>query len=359
MAAAFEFVEKLGVPFFSFHDHDMSPYEGKSREETANLHTLADEAMEHMERTGVQLLWGTARLFHHPRYMAGAATNPDPEVFARAAAQVVELPRRHPPTGGRQLCPVGRPRGLRDAAQHGSSAGRSTSSDASCRWWSNTSTRSDSAAPLLIEPKPQEPTKHQYDYDSATVFGFLQKYGLVDEIKVNIEVNHATLSGHDFAHEVAVAQSLGIFGSVDANRGDDRLGWDTDQFPNSVDSLVPAVYEIIRGGGFDTGGFMFDTKLRRMSIDRSDLFHGHVGGIDTLAKAFLVAHDMVQDGALETLRAERYAGWDGTEGRAILAGERTLDDLRSRVVTDNTDPAPVSGRAGGTRRPSSTATSNG
>ena len=342
MAAAFEFVEKLGVPFFSFHDHDMAPYGGTFAEETAALRTLTDEAMGHMERTGIRLLWGTARLFHHPRYMAGAATNPDPDVFARAAAQVANcLDVTHEMGGanyvlwggredyetllntdlGREMDQFGR--FLTMVVEHKHAIGFEGT--------------------LLIEPKPQEPTKHQYDYDTATVFGFLQRYGLENEIKVNIEVNHATLSGHDFAHEVAVARTLGIFGSIDANRGDDRLGWDTDQFPNSVDSLVPAVYEIVRGGGFDTGGFMFDTKLRRMSIDRTDLFHGHIGGIDTIAKAFLVAHAMVQDGALEDLRAARYAGWDGADGQAILAGRRTLADLRARVTAEDLDPAPVSG----------------
>jgi len=342
MAAAFEFIEKLGVPFFSFHDHDMSPYGGTFAEETADLHTLTDEAMAHMDRTGIKLLWGTARLFHHPRFMAGAATNPDPEVFARAAAQVANcLDVTHKMGGANYVMWGGR---------EGYETLLNTDLDREMEQLARFLTmvvehkyKIGFQGTLLIEPKPQEPTKHQYDYDSATVFGFLQKYGLEQEIKVNIEVNHATLSGHDFAHEVAVARANGIFGSVDANRGDDRLGWDTDQFPNSVDSLVPAVYEIIRGGGFETGGFMFDTKLRRMSIDRADLFHGHVGGIDTLAKAFLVAHSMMEDGALEDVRSARYSGWTSAEGQAILGGHRSLDELRSSVVDTDLDPAPVSG----------------
>jgi len=342
MAAAFEFIEKLGVPFFSFHDHDMSPYGGTFAEESANLRTITDEAMEHMERTGIKLLWGTARLFHHPRFMAGAATNPDPEVFARAAAQVANCLDVTHKMGGANYVMWGGREGyetlLNTKLDH--------EMDQLARFLTMVVEHKHKIGfqgTLLIEPKPQEPTKHQYDYDSATVFGFLHKYGLENEIKVNIEVNHATLSGHDFAHEIAVARSHGIFGSVDANRGDDRLGWDTDQFPNSVDALVPAIYEIIRGGGFENGGFMFDTKLRRMSIDRSDLFHGHVGGIDTLARAFLAAHAMVEDGALEGVRSARYAGWSAAEGQAILTGERSLDDLRDRVAASNLDPAPVSG----------------
>ena len=342
MAAAFEFFEKLGVPYFSFHDHDIAPYGGTFAEESAQLRQITDEAMEHMERTGVKLLWGTARLFHHPRYMAGAATNPDPEVFARGAAQVANCLDVTSKMGGENYVMWGGREGYEtllntDLGRERAQLGRFMSMVVEHKH------KIGFEGTLLIEPKPQEPTKHQYDYDSATVHDFLQEYDLLDEIKVNIEVNHATLSGHDFAHEVAVAFAGGIFGSVDANRGDDRLGWDTDQFPNSVDAMVPGVYEIIRGGGFQSGGFMFDTKLRRMSIDRTDLFHGHIGGIDVLARAFLVAHSMWEDRALESLRDERYSGWDSTEGQAILRGDRTLDKLRERVAFDNVDPAPVSG----------------
>ena len=343
MTAAFEFFEKLGVPFFCFHDHDIAPEGSSFAEESANLAAMVDEAEAHMERTGVRLLWGTARLFWHPRYMAGAATNPDPEVFARAAAQVRNcLDATHRLGGanyvlwggregydtllntdvGRELDQLGRFLNL--VVEHKHAIGFDGT--------------------ILIEPKPQEPVKHQYDHDSQTVHAFLQRYGLSDEVKVNIEVNHATLSGHDFAHEVAVAAAAGIFGSVDANRGDDRLGWDTDQFPNSVDQMALGVYEILRAGGFTTGGFNFDTKLRRQSIDRTDLFHGHIGGIDTLARSLLVAHAMLVDGALEDLRAARYSGWDTDLGRAIMSGERSLADLHGRVAGGEIDPAPRSGR---------------
>ena len=200
------------------------------------------------------------------------------------------------------------------------------------------------AGTLLLEPKPQEPTKHQYDYDSATVAGFLDRHGLKDEYRVNIEVNHATLAGHSFQHEVAVAVATGIFGSVDANRGDAQNGWDTDQFPNSVDELSLALYEILKAGGFTTGGFNFDTKLRRQSLDRTDLFHAHIGGIDTLARALLVAADLLEDGGLERRRAERYAGWSTGLGAGILAGETSLEALEGVVAGGEVDPRPVSGR---------------
>jgi xylose isomerase len=197
---------------------------------------------------------------------------------------------------------------------------------------------------LLIEPKPQEPTKHQYDYDVAAVLGFLQRHDLAGEYRVNLEVNHATLGGHSFHHEVAAAIAGGIFGSIDANRGDAQNGWDTDQFPNSVDELSLAMYEIVRAGGFTSGGFNFDTKLRRQSMSRDDLFHAHVGGIDTLARSLLVAAALIEDGELERLRAERYAGWTETLGRSILNGDVPLDILAGRVLAGEIDGSPVSGR---------------
>jgi xylose isomerase len=197
---------------------------------------------------------------------------------------------------------------------------------------------------LLLEPKPQEPTKHQYDYDSATVHGFLVRNDLAGEYRVNIEANHATLAGHSFHHEVAYAMANGIFGSIDANRGDYQNGWDTDQFPNSVDELSLALYEIVRGGGFTTGGFNFDTKLRRQSMARSDLFHAHIGGIDTLARSLLVAAAMIEKQTLDRLREERYAGWSGSLGTGILDGSTSLEDLERQVSAGGIDPRPVSGQ---------------
>jgi xylose isomerase len=197
---------------------------------------------------------------------------------------------------------------------------------------------------LLIEPKPQEPTKHQYDYDVAAIRGFLERNDLAGEYRLNLEGNHATLAGHSFHHEVAAAIAGGLFGSIDANRGDAQNGWDTDQFPNSVDELSLAVYEIVRSGGFTTGGFNFDTKLRRQSLSRDDLFHAHIGAIDTLARSLLVAAALIEDGELERLRTERYAGWNGELGRSILSGARTLEQLSDPVVAGDIDPKPVSGR---------------
>jgi xylose isomerase len=197
---------------------------------------------------------------------------------------------------------------------------------------------------LLIEPKPQEPTKHQYDYDSSTVLGFLVRHGLASEYRVNIEVNHATLAGHSFHHEIAWSIANGVFGSVDINRGDYQNGWDTDQFPNSVDELSLALYELLKGGGFTTGGFNFDTKLRRQSLDRTDLFHAHIGGIDTLARSLLVGAELLERRSLDEPREARYAGWSGELGRAILGGEATLEDLERRVASGEIDPRPVSGR---------------
>ncbi len=343
MDAAFEFFTKLGVPYFSFHDRDVAPEGETFAQSCENLDILIDYAAEHMARTGVKVLWGTAQLFWQPRFAAGAATNPNPDVFLHAAAQVKHcMDATHRLNGenyvlwggregyetllntrmGQELDQLGR--FLNMVVQYKHDIGFEGG--------------------ILIEPKPQEPTKHQYDYDSATVYGFLKRYGLEDEIKVNIEVNHATLSGHDFNHEIAQAAACGIFGSVDANRGDDRLGWDTDQFPNSVEQMSLGVYEILRAGGFTTGGFMFDTKLRRQSMARDDLFHGHVGAMDVMAKSLLVAAKLIEDGELEAILTERYAGWDADQGRNILAGGLSLSDCHELVLAQNIDPAPSSGR---------------
>ena len=238
---------------------------------------------------------------------------------------------------------MGRARGIRNLAQH-SNETRSRSAgplyDHGCGEYKHSI---GFEGTLLIEPKPQEPTKHQYDYDCATVHGFLERYDLVDEYRVNIEVNHATLSGHSFEHEVAYAVDNGIFCSVDANRGDPQNGWDTDQFPNSVDEMSLAVYEILRGGGFTTGGFMFDTKLRRQSIDREDLFHAHIGGIDTLARSLLVAEKLLADRTLESARDSRYVAWGSGAGAEILAGNTSLAELADDAVANNLEPTPVSG----------------
>jgi len=343
MDAAFEFFVKLGVPFFCFHDVDIAPQGETFAESAKNLEIMVDYAEKKMADTGVRLLWGTANLFGHPRYAAGASTNPDPEVFAYAAAQVKHaLEATHRLGGANYVLWGGREgyetllntdlkreqeqlaRFLHLVAEHKKKIGFEGT--------------------LLIEPKPAEPTKHQYDYDSQSVHGFLVNYGLVDDYRVNIEGNHATLAGHSFQHEVAYAVANGIFGSIDANRGDPQNGWDTDQFPNSVDELSLVLYEILKGGGFTTGGFNFDTKLRRQSIDREDLFHGHVGGIDALARALLVAAEMVEQETLSKPKADRYAGWSSSLGGEILTGSESLGSLADKVMAGDIDPKPTSGR---------------
>ncbi len=341
--AAFEFITKLGVKFFSFHDVDMAPEGATLAESQHNLSEMVERAGKKMSDTGIQLLWGTANLFSHPRYAAGAATNPDPDVFTHAAAQVRAMLDATHRLDGKNYVLWGGREGyetlLNTQMKH--------ESDQLARFLTMVAEYKHAigfTGTLLLEPKPQEPTKHQYDYDCATVHGFLDRYDLADEFKVNIEVNHATLSGHSFQHEVAYAVENGIFGSVDANRGDPQNGWDTDQFPNSVDEMSLGVYEILRGGGFDTGGFLFDTKLRRQSIDRTDLFHGHIGGIDTLARSLLVAEAMLADGAIEQARDARYAGWKQDRGAAILAGDVGLSALADLALESDSDPVPVSGQ---------------
>ena len=341
--AAFEFLTKLGVPYFCFHDRDVAP-EGKTWSETQRtLETVVDQIAGRMDRTGLRLLWGTANLFSHPRYAAGAATNPDPEVVAVAAAQVRSMLDATKRLGGENYVLWGGREGYEtllntDLAHEEQQLARFLAMVA------NYKHKIGFKGTLLIEPKPQEPTKHQYDYDVAAIRGFLERHDLAGEYRLNLEVNHATLAGHSFHHEVAAAIDGGVFGSIDANRGDPQNGWDTDQFPNSVDELSLAVYEIVRSGGFTTGGFNFDTKLRRQSLSRDDLFHAHIGGIDTLARSLLVAAALIEDGELERLRTERYAGWSGELGRSILGGNAALDLLSVRVLAGEIDPQPVSGR---------------
>jgi xylose isomerase len=341
--AAFEFLTKLGAPYFCFHDRDVAP-EGKTWSETQRtLETVVDQIAGRMDRTGLRLLWGTANLFSHPRYAAGAATNPDPEVVAVAAAQVRSMLDATKRLGGENYVLWGGREGYEtllntDLAHEEQQLARFLAMVA------NYKHKIGFKGTLLIEPKPQEPTKHQYDYDVAAIRGFLERHDLAGEYRLNLEVNHATLAGHSFHHEVAAAIDGGVFGSIDANRGDPQNGWDTDQFPNSVDELSLAVYEIVRSGGFTTGGFNFDTKLRRQSLSRDDLFHAHIGGIDTLARSLLVAAALIEEGELERLRTERYAGWSGELGRSILGGKAALDLLSVRVLAGEIDPQPVSGR---------------
>jgi xylose isomerase len=341
--AAFEFLAKLGVPYYCFHDRDIAP-EGLTFVETqANLDAMVDRAAAHMQRTGVKLLWGTANLFSHPRYAAGAATNPDPEVFAYAAAQVKSILEATSRLGGANYVLWGGREGY-DTLLNTDLAREERQLARFLHLVADHKQRIGFDGTLLIEPKPMEPTKHQYDYDVATVYGFLVRHGLEDEYRVNIEANHATLAGHSFHHEVAFASANGILGSIDANRGDPQNGWDTDQFPNSVEDLALPLYEILRAGGIAPGGFNFDAKLRRQSTDRTDLFHAHIGALDTLAQALLVAADLIERGSLAEMREARYAGWNDALGSAILGGSETLESLEEKVASGGIDPRPVSGR---------------
>ena len=342
MDAAFEFFDKLGAPFWCFHDRDIAPEGSTFQESCRRLDEMVDEAALHQQRTGTRLLWGTANLFSNPRYQAGAATNPDPEVFAYAAGQVCHVLEATHRLGGANYVLWGGREGYETLLN----TNVSRELDQLGRFLSMVVEHKHQigfAGAILIEPKPFEPTKHQYDFDVAAVHAFLQRYDLADEIKVNIEVNHATLAGHDFAHEIAMAVAAGIFGSIDANAGDDRLGWDVDRFPVSVEQMTLGMYEILRAGGFTSGGLNFDAKLRRQSTDRSDLFHAHIGGMDTMARALLAAAEMYEDGVLEDVRTSRYAGWDHDFGAGIIAGSYTLADLRTRTAS-RPEPARSSGR---------------
>jgi xylose isomerase len=280
-------------------------------------------------------------LFSHPRYMAGAATSPNPEVYAWAASQVRDALEATHRLGGANYVLWGGREGYDTILN----TELGTEIDNLGRFLSTVVEHKHKIGfkgTILIEPKPHEPTKHQYDFDTQTVYGFLKRYGLENEVKVNIEANHATLSGHTFEHEIATSRALGLFGSIDANRGDHQNGWDTDQFPNSVEELTLAMIEIIRSGGFTTGGFNFDSKVRRQSVDAADLFHGHIGGVDVVAKSLLCAEKIITDGRLDAFRAERYAGWQGELGQT--AHKVGLAELADLAVAHDLAPKPASGR---------------
>jgi xylose isomerase len=340
---AFDLFTLLNAPFFTFHDRDIAPEGATLAESNANVRKIGEVFARKMEETGVKLLWGTANLFSNRRFMAGAATNPDPEVFAYAAAQVKNVLELTHELGGANYVLWGGREGYEtllntDMKRELNQLGRFLQLVVEHKH------KIGFKGTILIEPKPAEPTKHQYDYDTATVFGLLKAHGLEREIAVNIEQNHALLAGHTFEHEIVTAQSLGIFGSIDMNRGDELLGWDTDQFPNNLPQMALAMYHIVKGGGFTTGGLNFDAKLRRQSIDPDDLVIGHAQAMDLCARALLVAEKMIQDGALERFVAERYAGWNGTLGKAIMGGKRSLDDLAALVHKGKLEPQPRSGK---------------
>ena len=340
---AFEFFSKLGAPFYCFHDRDIAPEGATPRESVSNLHAMVDYLAAKQQETGMKLLWGTANLFSHRRYMGGAATNPDPEIFAMGALQVKEAMDATLRLGGANYVLWGGREGyetlLNTKMGHElDQMGRFLHMVVDYKH------KIGFQGTILLEPKPREPSKHQYDFDVATVHGFLLKHGLDKEIKVNIEANHATLAGHSFEHEIASAVDLGIFGSIDMNRGDMQCQWDTDQFPNSIPETALAMYLIVKGGGFTTGGVNFDSKVRRQSIDPEDMFYGHIGGMDVTARALLIAEAMIADGRFAKHTEDRYAGWTSGFGKDVLDGKHTLDDVARHVLARNTDVRPVSGR---------------
>jgi len=340
---AFEMFQLLGVPYFCFHDADVRP-EGKTfAENTANLEEIVDYFAGKMEQTGTRLLWGTANLFSHRRYMSGAATNPDPDVFAFAAATVKTCIDATHKLGGENYVLWGGREGYETLLN----TRMDKELDQLGRFLNLVVEYKEKIGfkgSILIEPKPQEPTKHQYDYDVATVYGFLKKYGLENDVKVNIEQGHAILAGHTFEHELALASSLGIFGSIDMNRNDYQSGWDTDQFPNNVPEMALAYYQIIRNGGFTTGGTNFDAKLRRQSIDPEDLLAAHVGAMDCCARGLIAAADIIDNGELDGFVDGRYAAWSEKSASDMLAGDTSLDAISERVLSENINPEPVSGR---------------
>ncbi|MBL0935731.1 MAG: xylose isomerase [Rhizobiaceae bacterium] len=340
---AFEMFQLLGAPFYCFHDADVRPEGATLKESISRLDEIADVFAKKQEESGVKLLWGTANLFSHRRYMAGAATNPDPDVFAYAAVTVkscVDVTKR---LGGQNYVLWGGREGYEtllntDMKREREQAGRFLSLvvDYAKKIGFN--------GTILIEPKPQEPTKHQYDFDVATVYGFLKDFGLEKEVKVNIEQGHAILAGHSFEHELALAGALGIFGSIDMNRNDYQSGWDTDQFPNNVPEMALAYLEVLKAGGFTTGGTNFDAKLRRQSLDPVDLLAAHVGGMDCCARGLKAAAKIIEDKALSAPLEERYAGWSDPDAAKMLDGSYSLEEISNWALDAGIDPQPVSGR---------------
>ncbi len=340
---AFEMFSALGVPYYCFHDADIRP-EGQSfAQNTKNLETMVDYLGDKMAATGIKLLWGTANLFSHRRFMSGASTNPDPDVFAFAAATVKTcIDATHKLNGENYVLWGGR-----EGYETLLNTNMERELDQLGRFLNlvvEYKHKIGFKGAILIEPKPQEPTKHQYDYDVATVYGFLKRYGLEDEVRVNIEQGHAILAGHSFEHELALANALGIFGSIDMNRNDYQSGWDTDQFPNNVPEMALAYYHVLQGGGFTTGGTNFDAKLRRQSIDPEDLLISHISGMDCCARGLMAAARMIEDGALSDPLDERYAGWMDQQAQHMFNGDMGLDDIAAHVLQNDINPRARSGQ---------------
>lgn len=341
--AAFDLFRVLDLPFYTFHDRDIAP-EGETLKETLKYtHEMAEYLGRKMESSQTKLLWGTANLFSNERFMAGASTNPDPEVFAWCAATVKNCMDITKALGGSNYVLWGGREGYEtllntDMKQELQQMGRFLNLVVEYKH------KIGFKGQILIEPKPKEPTAHQYDFDAATVYGFLQHHGLEKEVKLNLEANHALLAGHSFEHEIATAAAFGILGSLDINRGDALLGWDTDQFPVDLYSMTLSMYQVILGGGLGVGGMNFDAKVRRQSFTPEDMIYAHVGGVDMCARAFLIAAKMVEDGKLKDALAKRYAGWEKPEAKAMLEGKMSLEEIAAKAEAGNINPKPKSGR---------------
>jgi xylose isomerase len=340
---AFEFFTRLGLPYFCFHDVDVMAHASTIQEHVKNFAVIVDKIEAKMAATGVKLLWGTANLFSHPRYMGGASTNPDPDVFRFAATQVRHCLEATNRLGGANYVLWGGREGYdcllnTDLKQEKAQFGRFLQMAVEHKH------KIGFKGDILIEPKPHEPTKHQYDFDVETIYGFLLANGLEKEVKMNIEANHATLSGHSFEHEVASAFALGLFGGLDMNRGDAQNGWDTDQFPNDIREITTVMYYILKNGGLKNGGNNFDAKVRRQSIDPADLFHGHIGGVDILARSLLNAAAIIEGGEVDAVLKDRYAGWQSADAQAMLAGKQNLASISDAAVAAGIDPKPRSGK---------------
>jgi xylose isomerase len=342
MDAAFEFITKMNIPYYCFHDVDVVSYGSNVVENEKRLQALVDYAKEKQKQSGVKLLWGTANLFSNRRYMNGAATNPDFAVVAHAGAQVKAALDATIALGGENYVFWGGREGymsllntnMKRELDHMARFLHAAKDYARSQGFKGT---------FFIEPKPAEPSKHQYDYDAATVIGFLRQYDLMNDFKLNLEVNHATLAGHTFQHELQVAVDTGMLGSMDANRGDYQNGWDTDQFPNNINELAEALLIILEGGGFKGGGVNFDAKIRRNSTDMLDLFHAHIGGMDTFARALIIADNVLQKSDYKKFRKERYASFDSGKGKDFEQGKLSLQDLRAYAVEIG-EPETKSGR---------------
>ena len=340
--AAFEFITKLGLPYYCFHDVDVIDYTDDVNDNEKRLQAITDYLKEKQLESGVKLLWGTANLFSNKRYMNGAATNPDFHVLAHGAAQVKAALDATIELGGENYVFWGGREGYMSLLN--TNMKREKEHLAKFLHVARDYARKNGfKGQFFIEPKPCEPSKHQYDYDSETVIGFLRQYDLLDDFSLNVEVNHATLAGHTFTHELQVAVDAGLLGSMDANRGDYQNGWDTDQFPNDINELTEAMLIVLEGGGFKGGGINFDAKVRRNSIDPADLFYAHIGGVDNFARALITASNILEKSDYKKIRKERYQSFDSGKGKAFEEGKLSLEDLRCYAI-EHGEPVLKSGK---------------